>query len=142
MNYSKILFAFSIIGVAAPMQTHTAGIAYKPEALMAAASTASAVLANGIIAIGESIKKEKLFELGTQVAQLSKENNSLSLENDRLNRFMTELVPNQVNGPSTFELAAICTIVVAVICLVDQFDETPQFAPQPKSYTQERLAKA
>lgn len=142
MNFSKYILAISIIGVAAPMPTHAAGIAYKPAALMAAASTASAVLANGIIAIAESIKKEKLFELGTQVAQLSKENNSLSLENDRLHRFAPELVPSQVNGPSTFEVIAFCTMVVGTLCLLGLYDEEPEFGPQPISDTQELIIKA
>lgn len=131
MNFSKLFLAFSIMCLGLQMPIQAAGIAYKPAALMAAASTASAILANGVITIAESIKKEKLFKLGAQVTQLLKENNSLSLENDRLQRLASEFVPNEINAPSPFEVLAFCMVVVGALYLFDLYDEEPEFGPQP-----------
>ena len=137
MNISKLFLAFSIMCLGFQMPMQAAGIAYKPAALMAAASTASAVLANGVIAIAESIKKEKLFKLSGQVAQLLKENDSLSLENNRLQRLAPEFMPNEINGPSPYEILAFCMVVVGALYLFDLYDEKPEFGPQPITYKEE-----
>lgn len=122
MNFSKLFLVFSLFSLVVHTPMQAAGIAYKPAALMAAASTAGAVLANGVIAIAESIKKEKLFEMSCQIAQL---------ENDSLQRQMPKLVPNQVNLPSPFELIAFCAAVVGAVYLLDLYDEETKFGPQP-----------
>ncbi|CAN5160064.1 hypothetical protein BH09DEP1_BH09DEP1_8620 [soil metagenome] len=136
MNFSKLFLVFSLISLVAHMPIQAAGLAYKPAALMAAASTASAVLANGIIAIADSIKTEKLFDLRAQVIQLSKENDSLSLNNHDLQGITASLkdslisAQNQVKEQFPLEIVAFATVVVGVILLVALLDKKLEIAPQ------------
>lgn len=136
MNFSKLLLVISLFSFAIQIPLQAAGLAYKPAALMAAASTASAVLVNGVIAIADSIKKEKLFELSAKVVELSNQNDALSLDNDHLQRLNVELkdcltyARNQVKEQFPFEIIAIAGLGACVLFCVALSGLSESAAPQ------------
>lgn len=125
MKMNKLFLMFSIFSLGTQMPIKAAGLGYKPAALMAAASTGAAVLANGVIAIADSIKKDKVIELSAKVVELSKENDFLTTENDRLQRLSHSLndcltyARNQVKNQDQFgfQLVALAGIGIGLLII-------------------------
>lgn len=115
MNLSKLFLVILTIGMGAPLPMQAAGIAYKPAALMAAASTAAAVLSNGVIEIANSIKNEKLFDLSAKMDQMSENNLSLVAQNRNLKEQVSWL--EFKNKPYFFE-AGLIIGALGVLALV------------------------
>lgn len=104
MKMNKLFLAFSILSFSIQMPIKAAGLAYKPAALMAAASTAAAVLSNGVIAIADSIKNDKLADAQRHILHLDQ---ALKLEQTK----------NSTANDSDFISGMICGCGL-VVCMV------------------------